>query len=60
MGKTGKLKAREKLAGGGGAGEEKGKRKPPFLSPVSSRFIFVLALFQFSWPEQLGAWNRLT
>ena len=59
MGKTEKLKAGEKLAGGGG-GEEKGKRKPPFLSPVSSRFIFVLALSQFSWPEQLGAWNRLT
>ena len=30
-----------------------------FLSPVSSRFIFVFALSQFRGPEYLGAWNRL-
>ena len=29
------------------------------LSPVSSRFIFVFALSQFSGPDYLGAWNRL-
>ena len=29
------------------------------LSPVSSRFIFVFALSQFSGPDFLGAWNRL-
>ena len=28
-------------------------------SPVSSRFIFVFALSQFSGPNYLGAWNRL-
>ena len=28
-------------------------------SPVFSRFIFVLALSQFSAPNYLGAWNRL-
>ena len=28
-------------------------------SPVSSRFIFVFALSQFSGPSYLGAWNRL-
>ena len=44
MGKTRKKKAREKLAP---------------LSPVSSRFIFVFALSQFSGPVYLGAWNRL-
>ena len=32
---------------------------PPLLSPVSSRFIFVFALCQFSRPDYLGAWNRL-
>ena len=26
---------------------------------VSSRFIFVFALSQFSWPDYLEAWNRL-
>ena len=36
------------------AGWEKGKSLP-----VSSRFIFVLALSQFSGPDYLGAWNRL-
>ena len=29
------------------------------LSPVSSPFIFVFALSQFSGPDYLGAWNRL-
>ena len=28
-------------------------------SPVSSRFIFVFGLSQFSGPNYLGAWNRL-
>ena len=28
-------------------------------SPVSSRFIFMFALSQFSGPNDLGAWNRL-
>ena len=32
---------------------------PPTLSQVSSRFIFVFALCQFSGPDYLGAWNRL-
>ena len=32
---------------------------PPPLSPVSSRFIFVFALSQFTGPDYLGAWNRL-
>ena len=65
MGKKQKKKAREKLAGRSGAGKgkkEKGKRKgerPPLLSPVSSRFIFVFALSQFSGLDYLGAWNRL-
>ena len=33
----------------------------PFLSPVSSRFIFVFALSssQFRGPDYLGTWNRL-
>ena len=57
MGKTRKQKAREKLAGEGG--KEKGREPPPFLSPVSSRFIFVFALSQFSVPDYLGVWNRL-
>ena len=51
-------KAREKLAG-----REKGKRKKEGTEssplPVSSRFIFVFALSQFSGPDCLGAWNRL-
>ena len=45
MGKTRKKKAREKLAG--------------VLSPVSSSFIFLFSLSQFSGPDYLGAWNRL-
>ena len=35
------------------------ERPPPLLSPVSSGFIFVFALSQFSGPDYLGAWNRL-
>ena len=31
----------------------------PPLFPVSSRFIFLFALSQFSGPYYLGAWNRL-
>ena len=34
------------------------KRKPPPLSTVSSRFIFVFALSQFSGPYYLGAWKK--
>ena len=44
-------------------GGEKGKRKEEGTEsspiPVSSRFIFVFALSQFSGPDCLGAWNRL-
>ena len=40
-------------------GAKKRKRKKPLLSPVSSRFIFVFALSQFSRPDYLRAWNRL-
>ena len=32
---------------------------PPPLSPVSSRFIFVFVLSQFSWPDYLGTRNGL-
>ena len=58
MGKTRKKKVREKLAE---REKEAGKRKgePPLLFPVSSRFIFVFALSQFSGPDYLGAWNSL-
>ena len=43
---------------------EKGRRgkngkEPPFLSPVSSRVIFLLALSKFRGLDYLGAWNRL-
>ena len=37
------------------AGREKGREFPP----VSSRFIFVLALSQFRGPDYIGAWNTL-
>ena len=36
---------------------EAGKRKA-LISPVSSRFIFLFALSEFSGPDHLGAWNR--
>ena len=55
MGKTRKKKTRENFAG---REKEKEGSLPP-LSPVSSRFIFVFALSQFSGPDYLGAWNRL-
>ena len=32
---------------------------PPLLFPVSSHFIFVFMLSQFSGPDYLTAWNRL-
>ena len=49
----------------GGAGKRKKEgrqsfRPPPLLSPVSSCYIFVFVLSQFSGPNYLGAWNRLT
>ena len=44
----------------GWAGKKEKGREPPLLSPVSSRFIFVFELSQFSGPDNLGAWNRLT
>ena len=43
----------------GGEGKRKKEGSPPPLSPVSSRFIFLFALSQFSGPDYLGAWNRL-
>ena len=43
-----------------GALEEKEGREPPLLSPVSSRFTLVFALSQFSGPNYLGAWKRLS
>ena len=46
LGKTRKNKVRKKLASG--------KKEE-----VSSRFIFVFALCQFSGPDYLVAWNRL-
>ena len=46
-----------RLSGSGEDAKEKGTRKVG--SPVSSRFIFVFALSQFSGPDYLGAWNRL-
>ena len=41
-----------------GEKEEKEGRES-LLCPVSSRFIFVFALSQFSGPNYLGAWNML-
>ena len=38
----------------------KKRKQKALLSPVSSRFIFVFALFQFSGPDYLRAWNRLS
>ena len=55
MGKTRKKKTRENFAGW----EKEKEGSPPPLSPVSSRFIFVFALSQFSGPDYLRAWNRL-
>ena len=38
----------------------KKRKQKALLSPVSSRFIFVFALFQFSGLDYLRAWNRLS
>ena len=46
-----------RLSDSGEDAKEKGTRKVGF--PVSSRFIFVFALSQFSGPDYLGVWNRL-
>ena len=46
-----------------GGKKEKGRERqplPPLLSPVSFGYIFVFVLSQFSGPDYLGAWNRLT
>ena len=47
-----------RLSDSGGDAKEKGTRKVG--GAVSSRFIFVFALSQFSGPDYLGAWNRLS
>ena len=52
-----------RLSGSGEDAKVKGTRKvggAKKLSSVSFRFIFVFALSQFSVPDYLGAWNRLT
>ena len=49
MGKTRKKRHAKSWRGG----------KKEKVSPVSSRFIFVFALSQFSGPDYLGAWNSL-
>ena len=52
-----------RLSDSGEDAKEKGTRKGseggPLLSHLSSRFIFVFILSQFSGPDYLGAWNRL-
>ena len=58
-GEDAKAKRHAKSWRGGKKRREKGKEPPLLLSPVSSRFIFVFALSQFSGPDYLGAWNRL-
>ena len=50
LGKTRKWKVREKLT--------EREKAPPLLSFLL--FIFVFALSQFSGPDYLGAWNRLS
>ena len=55
LGKTRKKGARK--VGGAGKRKKEGTESSPL--PVSSRFIFVFALSQFSGPDCLGAWNRL-
>ena len=52
MGKKGKRKAREKLAG-----REKG-RSFQFLFQFSPVLFSCLRFLQFSEPDSLGAWNR--
>ena len=53
-GEEAKVKGTRKV---GGAGKKEGWE--PLLSPVSSRFISVFALSQYSGPDYLGAWKRL-
>ena len=52
-----------RLSDSGEDAKEKGTRKGseggPLPSHLSSRFIFVFILSQFSGPDYLGAWNRL-
>ena len=55
MGKTRKKGVRK--VGGEGKRKKEGTESSPL--PVSSRYIFVFALSQFSGPDCLGAWNRL-
>ena len=56
-GEDAKVKGTRKVDGAGKNAKE--GKEPPFLSPVSSRFIFYFALSQFRRPDYLGAWNRL-
>ena len=35
------------------------QRKPPFLFPVSDRFVFVYTLSQFRGPDYPGAGNKI-
>ena len=58
-GEDAKVKRHAKSWRGGKKRREKGKEPPLLLSPVSSRFIFVFVLSQFSGLDYLGAWNRL-
>ena len=46
-----KVKGTQKVGGAG--------KRPPLLSPVSSHFIFMFGLSQFSGPDYLRAWNSL-
>ena len=55
MGKTRKKGVQN--VGRAGKRKKEGTESSPL--PVFSRFIFVLALSQFSGPDCLGAWNRL-
>ena len=55
MGKTRKKGVQN--VGRAGKRKKEGTESSPL--PVSSRFIFVFALSQFSGPDCLGAWNRL-
>ena len=57
MGEDAKEKGTRKV--GGVVKRKKKGAVPRLLSPISSRFIFVFALSEFSGPDYLGAWNRL-
>ena len=50
-GEDAKVKGMRKVGGAG--------KRPPVLSPVSTRLIFVFALSQFSGPDYLGSCNTL-